>query len=65
MQAAHNPILDVLAYAGINRLMDLVEPGLACESDIVHLSLLGYDPKIYYRGRGAFELMKTGRFQFL
>jgi 2,3-bisphosphoglycerate-independent phosphoglycerate mutase len=45
--------------------MDLVEPGLACGSDTVHLSLLGYDPKIYYRGRGAFELMKTGRFQFL
>jgi 2,3-bisphosphoglycerate-independent phosphoglycerate mutase len=45
--------------------MDLVDSGLACGSDTVHISLLGYDPKIYYGGRDAFELMKTGRFQFL
>ncbi|KAJ1435439.1 Metalloenzyme [Sesbania bispinosa] len=35
--------------------MDPVEVGLACGSDTAHLSLLGYDPRVYYRGRGAFE----------
>eukprot|EP00271_Cylindrocystis_brebissonii_P020984 TRINITY_DN7296_c0_g1_i1.p1 TRINITY_DN7296_c0_g1~~TRINITY_DN7296_c0_g1_i1.p1 ORF type:complete len:480 (-),score=91.07 TRINITY_DN7296_c0_g1_i1:277-1716(-) len=29
-------------------------------SDTAHLSLLGYDPRIYYRGRGAFESMGAG-----
>ncbi|XP_058187858.1 uncharacterized protein LOC131304586 isoform X2 [Rhododendron vialii] len=34
--------------------------GLACGSDTAHLSLLGYDPRVYYRGRGAFESMGAG-----
>jgi 2,3-bisphosphoglycerate-independent phosphoglycerate mutase len=37
-----------------------VEPGLACGSDTAHLSLLGYDPRAHYRGRGAFESMGAG-----
>ena len=40
--------------------MDPVEPGLACGSDTAHLSILGYDPRIYYRGRGALESMGAG-----
>lgn len=34
--------------------------GLACGSDTSHLSMFGYDPRRYYRGRGAFETMGTG-----
>jgi len=60
LQAAHTPTLDALACAGVSGLMDPVEPGLACGSDTAHLSLLGYDPRIYYRGRGAFESMGAG-----
>ncbi|KAI3743471.1 hypothetical protein L1987_61181 [Smallanthus sonchifolius] len=30
------------------------------EANIAHLSLLGYDPRVYYRGRGAFESMGAG-----
>jgi len=41
-------------------LMDPVEPGNACGSDTAHLSILGYDPRKYYRGRGAFESMGSG-----
>ncbi|KAI3747952.1 hypothetical protein L6452_10710 [Arctium lappa] len=40
--------------------MDPVEVGLGCGSDTAHLSLLGYDPRVYYRGRGAFESMGAG-----
>lgn len=46
--------------AGFNGLLDPVEPGLACGSDTAHMSLLGYDPRILYRGRGAFESMGAG-----
>ena len=48
------------AAAGLNGLLDPVEPGLACGSDTAHLSILGYDPREYYRGRGAFESMGAG-----
>ncbi|KAJ7517027.1 hypothetical protein O6H91_21G009000 [Diphasiastrum complanatum] len=58
--AAATPNLDALAHAGVNGLMDPVEPGLACGSDTAHLSLLGYNPRIYYRGRGAFESLGAG-----
>jgi 2,3-bisphosphoglycerate-independent phosphoglycerate mutase len=40
--------------------MDPVEPGLACGSDTAHMSLLGYEPRVMYRGRGAFESMGAG-----
>ncbi|KAI8055856.1 2,3-bisphosphoglycerate-independent phosphoglycerate mutase-domain-containing protein [Syncephalis plumigaleata] len=60
LQAAHLPHLDNIALNGINGLLDPVEPGLACGSDTAHLSLLGYNPREYYRGRGAFESMGAG-----
>ena len=40
--------------------MDPVEPGLACGSDTAHLSILGYNPRHCYRGRGSFEAMGAG-----
>ena len=49
-EAAKIPNLDAIASAGINGLMDPVEVGLGCGSDTAHLSLLGYDPRIYYQG---------------
>jgi len=45
---------------GLVGLMDPVEPGLACGSDTAHLSILGYDPRLYYDGRGAFESIGAG-----
>lgn len=60
LQVANIPNMDAIASAGINGLMDPVEVGLACGSDTAHLSILGYDPRVYYRGRGAFESMGAG-----
>lgn len=60
LEVANTPNLDAIAFAGVNGLMDPVEAGLGCGSDTAHLSLLGYDPRIYYRGRGAFESMGAG-----
>ncbi|KAK9817062.1 hypothetical protein WJX72_008993 [[Myrmecia] bisecta] len=60
LQAADTPTMDAMAAAGLTGLMDPVEPGLACGSDTAHLSIFGYDPRTYYRGRGAFESMGAG-----
>ncbi|ORZ02440.1 2,3-bisphosphoglycerate-independent phosphoglycerate mutase-domain-containing protein [Syncephalastrum racemosum] len=60
LQKAHTPWLDRLAACGLNGLLDSVEPGLACGSDTAHMSILGYNPRQYYRGRGAFETMGAG-----
>lgn len=52
LEVAHTPALDAIASAGLNGLMDPVEPGLACGSDTAHMSIFGYDPRVYYRCRG-------------
>ncbi|KAM9965603.1 hypothetical protein ACTFIR_005774 [Dictyostelium discoideum] len=60
LQIANTPTMDAMSSSGINGAMDPVEPGFACGSDTAHLSILGYDPRKYYRGRGAFESMGAG-----
>lgn len=60
LQAASTRNMDYLAKSGLNGLLDSVGPSLACGSDTAHLSILGYSPWIYYRGRGAFESMGAG-----
>lgn len=60
LQIANTPNFDHLATHGMVGLMDPVEPGVACGSDTAHLSILGYDPRKYYQGRGAFEAIGTG-----
>lgn len=52
--------LDVLVSGGISGLMDFVELGLGCGSDIVYLFLLGYNFRIYYCGCGVFEFFGVG-----
>ena len=49
-----------VAAAGLTGLMDSVEPGRACGSDTAHLGIFGYEPRLLYRGRGAFESMGAG-----
>ncbi|CAL8468172.1 g7711 [Coccomyxa elongata] len=60
LQFASTKYLDSIAGAGLNGLLDPVEPGLACGSDTAHLSILGYEPRLHYRGRGAFESLGAG-----
>jgi 2,3-diphosphopglycerate-independent phosphoglycerate mutase len=60
LQAAKLPTFDWLAARSLTGLMSPVEPGVACGSDTAHLSILGYDPRIYYKGRGAFETIGAG-----
>ncbi len=55
LEAANTPNLDRLAKEGICGLVHTVGIGIRPGSDTSHLGLFGYDPKIYYTGRGPFE----------
>ena len=54
------PTLDKLALTGANGLMDSYQPGIACGSDTAHMSMFGYCPATFYKGRGAFETEGSG-----
>jgi 2,3-diphosphopglycerate-independent phosphoglycerate mutase len=54
------PDLSLVTRHGVSGLMDPFCGGFACGSDTAHLSMLGYDPRCYYRGRGAFESLGAG-----
>ena len=62
LEAAKTPNLDFLAKNGICGLIlpfqfpDQKKP----ESDTCHLALFGYEPKIYYLGRGPYETAGAG-----
>lgn len=60
LQAANIPNLDRLATNGSCGIMDPIAPGIRAGSDTSHLSLLGYDPKKYYTGRGPLEAAGCG-----
>ena len=60
LEAAETPGLDFLASSGVCGLHYPVEPGLAPESDLATLSLLGYRPDRYYTGRGPLEALGAG-----
>ena len=62
LEAAKTPNLDFLAKNGICGLIDpFLFPGQDYPaSDTCHLSLFGYEPKIYYLGRGPYEAAGVG-----
>lgn len=57
---AKTPTLDRLAASGSVGLMDPVSPGIRPGSDYATTALLGYDPSIYYTGRGGLEAAGAG-----
>ena len=60
LEAAKKPNLDKLAELGITGLLHTIERGIKPGSDVAHLSILGYNPKFYYAGRGPFEASGYG-----
>ncbi|GAA0936086.1 CMP-5'-phosphonoformate--3-phosphoglycerate phosphonoformyl transferase [Nonomuraea longicatena] len=54
-EAAPTPHLDALAAAGRNGLLEIIADGIPPESDSGAMALLGYDPAVYYTGRGPLE----------
>jgi 2,3-bisphosphoglycerate-independent phosphoglycerate mutase len=60
LEAATTPNLDRVATEGECGLMDPISPGIRAGSDTAHLSILGYDPRRTYTGRGPFEALGIG-----
>ena len=60
LEAAKTPHLDNLAKKGKLGQVYPVEKGIAPESDIAVISLLGYDAHKYYTGRGPLESFAEG-----
>ncbi len=60
MQKAKKPNMDKLAKTATVGLCKTVADGLKPGSDVANLSVLGYDPKIYYSGRSPLEAGSIG-----
>jgi len=60
LQAAHTPNLDFLAANGTVGTVRTVPQGMPPGSDIANMSLLGYDPRMYYTGRAPLEAASIG-----
>jgi len=60
LEAAETPHMDFLAKTGKTGLMYTVGKGIAPESDVAVVSILGYDPFKYEVNRGPLEALGSG-----
>ncbi|MDI6889257.1 MAG: cofactor-independent phosphoglycerate mutase [Methanocellales archaeon] len=60
LQVAHTPNMDFIASNGKNGIVRTVPSGMIPGSDVASLSILGYDPRKYYPGRGPLEAASMG-----
>lgn len=60
LQTAKIPNLDKLAKLGITGMLSPLGRGIIPGSDTSHLELLGYDPRLFYCGRGPLEALGVG-----
>ncbi len=60
LELAGTPNLDALAREGAVGLARTVPPGMEASSACACMSVLGYDPKTYYKGRAGIEARSMG-----
>lgn len=60
LEAAAVPCLGALTLDGRTGLVQTVGKGIAPESDVAVMAILGYDPFKYHTGRGVFEVVGSG-----
>ena len=60
LELAETPNLDALAKEGVVGLVRTVPEGMEPSSACACMSVLGYAPRIYYRGRSAIEAKSLG-----
>lgn len=60
LECAEKPNMDALSKKGCLGLAKTVDDSLSPGSDVANLSVLGYDPLIYYSGRSPLEALSIG-----
>lgn len=60
LSAANKPAMDEIASQGINGRVNTVPEGMVPESDTANLAIMGYDPKLYSKGRSPLEAASIG-----
>ena len=60
LEEASTPNMDLVAKNGENGLALTIPEGMPAGSDVANLSILGYDPRTYYTGRGPLEAASMG-----
>lgn len=60
LQYAKKPNIDMLAKKGAVGLVKTVPDGIPPGSDAANLSVMGYNPKMYYTGRSPLEAVSMG-----
>ncbi len=60
MELANKPCMDLLASKGEVGMVKTVAEGLKPGSDVANLSVLGYEPAVYYSGRSPLEAASIG-----
>ncbi|MDP2928908.1 MAG: cofactor-independent phosphoglycerate mutase [Candidatus Omnitrophota bacterium] len=60
LEAAKIPNINEITKKGMIGLVKTVPHGMKPASDVANLSIMGYDPKIYYTGRGPLEAANIG-----
>ncbi|MDP4109293.1 MAG: cofactor-independent phosphoglycerate mutase [Bacillota bacterium] len=60
LQVAHKPNMDYLASHGRSGLVKTIPEGMPPGSDTANLSVMGYDPELYYSGRSPLEAVSMG-----
>lgn len=60
LEVARTPNMDFIAEKGRVGLTNMIPWGMAPASDVANLSILGYNPRKYYTGRGPLEAANIG-----
>jgi len=60
LQAADTPTFAFLARHGEVGMVNTIPAGMQPGSDTANLSVMGYDPAVYYSGRSPFEAISMG-----
>lgn len=60
LEYADTPAMDKLAAVSEVGLVHTIPDGMSPGSDTANLSVIGYDPKIYYSGRSPLEALSIG-----
>ncbi len=60
LQYAHTPAMDTLARRGRNGLLTTIPEGFHPGSEVANSSILGYDQRLVYEGRGPLEAASIG-----